>query len=64
MLAGMAAQFDGNPFVVHTMLDEHAEAIPEDLIVRAAMIAAAAMIGASPATSASPACCTTKCDCH
>lgn len=40
------------------------EAIPEDLIVRAAMIAASAMIGAPAATSASSACCTTKCDCR
>jgi hypothetical protein len=40
------------------------EAIPEDLIVRAAMISASAMIGAPASTSASSACCTTKCDCH
>lgn len=40
------------------------EAIPEDLIVRAAMTAAAAMIAAPPSISASSACCTTKCACH
>jgi hypothetical protein len=40
------------------------EAIPEDLIVRAAMMAASAMIEAPASTGASSACCTTKCDCQ
>lgn len=40
------------------------EAIPEDLIIRAAMLAASAMIGARSAISTSSVCCTTKCDCH
>ncbi|MBL8340418.1 MAG: DUF2703 domain-containing protein [Rubrivivax sp.] len=40
------------------------EAIPEELIIRAAMIAASAVIGTSGATSASSACCAAKCGCH
>lgn len=40
------------------------EAIPEELIIRAAMMAASAIIEAPSATSASAACCMTKCDCH
>lgn len=40
------------------------EAISEDLIIRAAMIAASAMIGAPSASTTPTACCTTRCDCH
>jgi hypothetical protein len=39
------------------------EAIPEDLIVRAAMIAAAAMVGPAEPPAAPAACCTTGCKC-
>ena len=38
------------------------EAIPEDLIVKAALIAAARMIEPTPAQSASAACCTGSCN--
>ena len=44
--------------------DDTYEAIPEDLIVRAAMVAASALIGSPPPASASSGCCTTKCGCH
>lgn len=40
------------------------DAVPEELIIRAAMLAASAMIGAPAATSDSSACCTTRCDCR
>ena len=39
------------------------EAIPEELIVRAAMVAAAGMIGAAAEPAPSSACCTTGCAC-
>ena len=39
------------------------EAIPEDLIVRAAMIAASAMVGPGSSSAASAACCTSGCKC-
>jgi hypothetical protein len=39
------------------------EAIPEDLIVRAAVIAASGMIGPTPEPAASSACCSTNCNC-
>ena len=40
------------------------DAVPEELIIRAAMLAASAMIGAPAATSESSACCTTRCGCR
>ena len=45
--------------------DDTYEAIPEDLIIRAAMVAASELIAAPAAasTTASSACCTTTCDC-
>lgn len=39
------------------------EAIPEALIVRAAMVAAAGMIGPAAEPAPSSACCSTKCNC-
>lgn len=39
------------------------ETIPEDLIVKAAMIAASGMIGSGPGPAASSACCATNCYC-
>ncbi len=40
------------------------EAIPEDLIVRAAMIAASGMIGPGSSPATPSACCSTGCDCN
>jgi hypothetical protein len=38
------------------------EAIPEDLIVKAALMAAARLVEPSPAAAAAPACCTRSCN--
>lgn len=40
------------------------EAIPEDLVVKAAMIAASGMIGPAPDPAPSSPCCSTSCNCH
>lgn len=40
------------------------DAVPEELIIRAGMLAASAMVGVPAATGESSACCTTRCDCR